>query len=129
MKSGMVEVKMTLEKLRNLSYDKAGDLQVRKEKETGVWIFYYHSSPQRGTVQRNLVCCWSRGTATLPVEWLAKIGQQVKWKAAGKVSRLDGVKGKVVSGKVVSIENDGVTALKDYASLVSLGKVAFEDLV
>ena len=58
-----------------------------------------------------------------------KIGDTVTWKAAGKVSRLDGVKGQLVNGVVTEIEGNDVTVLKNYDSVIPLGLVEMCDIV
>lgn len=64
-----------------------------------------------------------------------KVGQQVTWKAGGKVSRLDGVKGKWVTGVVTEISDNlcpelgrTVTVRKHYKSIVPLGMISISDV-
>jgi len=57
-----------------------------------------------------------------------KIGQKVKWRAAGKVSRCDEVAGTLVTGtveQVYPISRDLVVR-KDYDSLCKCGIIRFD---
>ena len=47
-----------------------------------------------------------------------KVGQRICWKAAGKVSRLDGVAGEIVSGVIESIDGQDLRVKKDYSSII-----------
>lgn len=43
-----------------------------------------------------------------------KIGQRVKWKAAGKVARLEGMAGKIATGVVEDILDDKAIVMPDH---------------
>lgn len=60
-----------------------------------------------------------------------KLGDTVKWKAAGKVSRLDGVKGQIVEGTVIEIYADGdeLRIEKNYDSIVPNATLDFEQVI
>ena len=49
----------------------------------------------------------------------AKVGQRVSWKASGKVSRIEGVAGKVVWGKVKRVNRAelALTVMPDHRTL------------
>ena len=59
---------------------------------------------------------------------LFKVGQKVEWRAAGKVSRCDGVAGTLVTGTVVQVYpiNRDLRVRKDYDSLCECGIVSFD---
>jgi hypothetical protein len=59
-------------------------------------------------------------------------GQQVSWVAGGKVSRLDGVAGQVVTGTLVDgiVDSDGcVSVKKSYKSLSPIGSVGVDQIL
>ncbi len=60
-----------------------------------------------------------------------KIGQTVYWKAAGKVSRLDGVRGTIVGGVILAIDTDckTLTVEKDYDSIVPKASLGFDEAI
>ena len=64
------KIKLTKSTLNTLSYKKAGELQVSKNKKTGVTEYYYFSEPYRGSMVKNILATWKRGIATVPKDWI-----------------------------------------------------------
>jgi hypothetical protein len=58
-----------------------------------------------------------------------RIGQKIRWKAAGKVSRLDGVRGTIVSGVILGIDGDSLTVEKSYDSIVPMASLDFDSIL
>lgn len=46
-----------------------------------------------------------------------KVGDKIQWKASGKVARLEGTHGKMVTGVVQEVGVDSVTVLPDHRTL------------
>lgn len=45
---------------------------------------------------------------------MIKVGSRVSWKSGGKIARLEGMSGKIVTGTVTAVRNDGLSVTPDH---------------
>lgn len=64
----LVAHKMTKTELNNLSWDKHGELKVKKRVLD--WVWYYTTHPYVGDSIKNIVCTWANGVAHIPKSWM-----------------------------------------------------------